>query len=89
MDTVNIIDLTRLCIQINNTVVISNHTHIKLIKKSKKHVNGKQNVLSNTMFRHSYGFVLRTFIVYIDQSDSVNNYASKLFFLINFQCLLV
>ena len=35
MDTVTTMDLTRLCMQINNKVVFSNHTHIKLIKKSK------------------------------------------------------
>ena len=33
MDTVKIIDLTHLRIQINNTVVFFNHTHIKLKKK--------------------------------------------------------
>ena len=33
MNTVKTIDLTHLCIQINNTVV--NYTHIKLTKKSK------------------------------------------------------
>ena len=34
MDTAKTIDLIRLCIQVTNTVV-SNHTHIKLIKKFK------------------------------------------------------
>ena len=36
MDTAKTMDLTCLCLQINNTVVFfSNHTHIKLIKKFK------------------------------------------------------
>ena len=35
MDTAKTIDLTRLCIQIYNTVVLSKYTHIKLTKKSK------------------------------------------------------
>ena len=35
MDTVKTIDLTHLCIQINNTVVFSNHAHIKFIEKFK------------------------------------------------------
>ena len=39
MDTVIIIDLARLCIQINNTVVFSNHTHIKLRKKEIQNKN--------------------------------------------------
>ena len=70
MDTAKTIDLTRLCIQINNTVVFANHIHIKLIKdfKKKNHVNNKSKVLSNTMFRIS---VCRTFIV--EQSDSIIN----------------
>ena len=51
MDTAKIINL---CIQINNTVVFSNHTHIKHTEfKNKKHVNSKPKVLSNTMFRIS------------------------------------
>ena len=42
MDTVKIIDLTSLCMQINNTAVFSNQKHIKLIKKSAtKYVNSK------------------------------------------------
>ena len=43
---------TMVFIQINNTVVFTNHTLIKLIKKSetKKPVNSKPKVLSNNMF---------------------------------------
>ena len=48
MDTEKTIDLTHLCIEINNTVVFSNHTHTKLPKQ--KHVISKPKVLSNTMF---------------------------------------
>ena len=33
--------LTCLCIQINNTVVSSNHTHIKLKKSKTKNMNSK------------------------------------------------
>ena len=52
MDIAKTIDLTCMCIQINNTVVFSDHTHTKLIKNSKqKHVNSKPKVLSNTRFR--------------------------------------
>ena len=36
MDTAKTVDLTCLCMQINNTAVFFNHTHIKRIKKSIK-----------------------------------------------------
>ena len=50
MDTAKTIDLTHLCIQITNTVDITKiHTEIQ----NRKHVNSKQKVLSNTMFRIS------------------------------------
>ena len=63
------------------------HKHQTYIEiQNKRHVNSEPKVLSNTMYRIS-GFGLRTFIV--EESESVNNYASKLFFLINLQCLLV
>ena len=35
MDTAKTTDSTCLCMQINNTVVFSNHSHIKLVKKFK------------------------------------------------------
>ena len=56
---------------------------------NKKHVNSKPKVLSNTMFsiKIFYCFGLRTFIV--EQSDSLNNSASELFFLINLQFFLI
>ena len=66
MDTVKKIDLTRLCIQINKKegfflqiIYTSNYKEIQ----NKIHVNTKPKVLSNTMFRHSHGFGLWTFIV--------------------------
>ena len=61
----------------------SSHTHIKLKKKSK---TKNMSVLSNTMFRFSR---FRTTDIHRRTIDSVNNQASKLFFLINVQCLLV
>ena len=38
------IDLTYLCIQINNTILFYNHTHIKLIKKSKTNKKCFRNI---------------------------------------------
>ena len=51
MYTAKTINLIRLCIQINNIVVFSNHTHIKFIKKSKTE---NMSTLSNIMFRISW-----------------------------------
>ena len=52
METAKTIDLTHLCIEINNTVVFSNHTHTKLPKQ--KHVISKRKYWqSNTTFRIS------------------------------------
>ena len=52
MDTTKTIDLTRLCIQITNTVVFP-IIHTSNLKRNpkQKHVNSKPKVLSNTMFR--------------------------------------
>ena len=55
---------------------------IKKEIRNKKYVNSKMKVLSNTMFRISLTFI-------VEQSDLLNKKASKLFFLINLQCLLV
>ena len=53
MDTGKTIDMTRLCIQITNTVSFSKHTHIQPLKKSKTKNDSKLKVLSDTMFRIS------------------------------------
>ena len=56
-------DLTCLCLQINNTVVFSNQTHIKLIKKFKgetmatvnpKYTKSTLSLWSNTILRVSH-----------------------------------
>ena len=62
-----------MCIQVNNTVAFSNHTHTSNYKEiqNKIHVNNKPKVLSNAMFRLSPGLGVLTFI--IEQTDSINN----------------
>ena len=76
MDTTKTVDLTRLYMQINNTVVFSDHTHIQLIKNPKQnHVNSKpkvHQVYGVTTCYLSHGFGLWTFIV--EQSLSVNRF---------------
>ena len=86
MNTAKTIDLTRLCTQINNTVVFSNHTHIKLKKKTNTKNMAKVNRkywVTPCFVSHDFG--LRTFIV--EQSSIFRH--QNCFFLINWQCLLV
>ena len=54
MDTAKTIDLTRLCIQIYNTVVLSKYTHIKLVKKSKTKTLSIYNVCWYTFKKFWY-----------------------------------
>ena len=72
MNTAKTIDLTHLCIEINNTVVFfqsfTHQTYKEIINK--KHVNSKPKVLSNTMSRIS---LFRTTAFIVEQSDSPNN----------------
>ena len=53
METAKTNDLTRLCIQINKTVVFfKSYTHQTYKEiQNKNHVNSEPKVLSNTMFR--------------------------------------
>ena len=84
-------DLTRLCLNKQYSIFFSNHTHIKLKKKFKaitmSTINRKYTriIVAPCFVFHSFG--LRIFIV--EQSDSVNDKQSKLFFLVNFQYLVV
>ena len=71
MDTGKTVDLTHLCIQINNTVVFPIIRTSNLQSNPKqKHVKVNRKYCVTSCFV-SHGFGLRTFSV--DQSDSVNN----------------
>ena len=76
MDTAKAMDLTCLCLQINNTVFFfSNPTHIKLIKKFKAETMSTVNRKYTKLFFVSHSIELRTFIV--EQSNSVSSREKK------------
>ena len=72
---VKTMDLTCLCLQINNTVVFFfNHTHIKLIKKFKAETMSTVNWKYTKLFFVSQSIELKTFI---EQSNSLNSREKK------------